>query len=115
MTMTPNNAKHENETTEGQQKTSLTRLMRWRTKSQWWTGCRWAKGQPRFLLDNKFDEAPDIDHHKLTEHGFATVTHVAFMLIIDPAWPEKMTNADKMAVLKRSHFIAQTNKHLFIR
>ena len=43
------------------------------------------------------------------------ITHSQFMQLIHPSWPEKMTIADKRAVLKRNNVILQSDEWIYIR
>ena len=75
-----------------------------------WGGCRWAKGQPRLVLDNKLNLDAEVD-------GDGTqITHVQFLELIDPMFTKhNCTTADKEAVLKRANFVVQTKDWFLVR
>jgi hypothetical protein len=79
-----------------------------------WTGCRWAKGQPRALLDNKVDLTAEVVRPG-PKQQHETIPHIKFMELIHPAFHKDMVVADKEAVLKRNNFIVQTEDWLYIR
>ncbi|CAK0799117.1 unnamed protein product [Prorocentrum cordatum] len=82
-----------------------------------WTGRRRAKGQPRALLGNKYDQRvePGPQGAPSSKNGAETITHEQLMSLIRPAWPIDMLFPDQVAVLKRINFVVQTDLWLYIR
>ena len=77
-----------------------------------WTAAKFVRNQLRVVLDNLYDPGAEPDW----EIGLATssvVTHEAFVKIVQPALGY-LSNADKMAILKRGAFILFTKKNSII-
>ena len=77
-----------------------------------WTAAKFVRNQLRVVLDNLYDPGAEPDW----EIGLATssvVTHEAFVKIVQPALGY-LSNADKMAILKRGAFIVFTKKNSII-
>ena len=76
-----------------------------------WTTSKFVRNQLRILCDNKIDEDAD----KWISPGQGTMPHEVFLDIIAPAFPEKSSSQDKMALLKRSHWVVNTNRACYVR
>ena len=76
-----------------------------------WTASKFVRNQLRILCDNKIDENAD----KWIQPGQGTIPHEVFLDIIAPAFPEKSSSQDKMALLKRSHWVVSTRRACYVR
>ena len=76
-----------------------------------WTTSKFVRNQLRILCDNKIDE----DGDKWISPGHGTIPHEVFLDIIAPAFPEKSSSQDKMALLKRSRWVVNTNRACYVR
>ena len=74
-----------------------------------WGGCRWVKGQPRMIMDNKVNVLAEPAGDE------TTCSHEDFMNIISPMFPAGSLPSDKEAVLKRSNFMVQTEDWFYAR
>ena len=71
-----------------------------------WTTLKYVRDQLRILCDNKINEDAD----KWISPSQATIPHEVFLDIIAPAFPEKSSSQDKMALLKRSRWVVNANR-----
>ena len=74
-----------------------------------WGASKWVRGQLRVWAVNPYnrDEA---------DKGFAnTVSHEAFMKVIDPIWHQNFDDESKLAILKRSCIILVSNDWCYWR
>ncbi|CAE7807297.1 unnamed protein product, partial [Symbiodinium sp. CCMP2456] len=85
-----------------------------------WGAAKWAKGQPRIYCVNEFEEntEPKFDQSLLQQaEGISTyVSHDDFLKMLEPSWyPKENSNANVMAVLKRTHNFLNTATSLYVR
>ena len=76
-----------------------------------WTASKFVRIQLRILCDNKIDENAD----KWIQPGQATIPHEVFLDIIAPAFPEKSSSQEKMALLKRSRWVVNASRACYVR
>lgn len=85
-----------------------------------WGAAKWVKGQARIYCVNDFDaKAEPTNNQPLLDRddGIPSfISHADFMAMLEPAWYSKeITEANVMAVLKRTHLFVNTNTSLYVR
>jgi hypothetical protein len=75
-----------------------------------WTSAKFVQGQVRLVCDNKHHAIKDLEDRNDT-----TISHQDFMLMMAPAFPPDITNANAMALLKRSVVFINTKRWLYFR
>ena len=85
-----------------------------------WGAAKWAKGQTRIYCVNEFEEntEPKLDQPLIQQAaGIPTyVSHDEFLKMLEPSWyPKENSNANVMAVLRRTHIFLNTATSLCVR
>ena len=85
-----------------------------------WGAAKWVKGQLRIYCCNDFEgrNEPKDDMPIMAKRAgeISFVRHEDFMKMLEPAWYTKeATEANIMAVLKRTHIIVNTHTFLYVR
>ena len=76
-----------------------------------WTTSKFVRHQLRVLCDNKVDESAEED----IVPGQTSISFNTFLDMISPAFPDKSSKQDKMALLKRSHWVVNLRRALYVR
>ena len=76
-----------------------------------WTTSKFVRHQLRILCDNKVNESAEED----IVPGQTTIPFDTFLNIIDPAFPDKSSKQDKMALLKRAHWVVNLRRAIYVR